>query len=148
MADTGRGEHEAAKGADLGERMLDCFEQMGAAGWGPLLIVGSDSPALPASTIAPFTNLLAGSPSVIGPADDGGYYAIGCRVPHPRMFEGVEWSSPQTLAQTVAALDRCGLLPAYLPRYYDIDTPDDLERLVADPGLGRHTRIWLDQNWR
>ncbi len=132
------------QGASLGERMLQCFEQMHAAGFGPLMIVGSDSPALSANLLAPWTDLLAQSPALLGPAEDGGYYAIGCREPHPRMFEGVEWSSPHTLAQTAAALARCGLEPAYLARHFDVDTPEDLARLQSEPHLGRHTRHWLE----
>ena len=73
------------QGANLGERMLRCFEGMHAAGFGPLLILGSDSPALAAATIAPWAELLAQAPSLIGPAEDGGYYAIGCRQPHSRI---------------------------------------------------------------
>jgi rSAM/selenodomain-associated transferase 1 len=131
-------------GADLGERLLHCFEQMQASGFGPLLILGSDSPALPSSTIAPWADLLLQSPSLLGPTADGGYYAIGCRRPHLQMFEAVEWSSPRTLVQTAAALERCGQPPAYLPQHYDVDTPEDLRRLAAEPHLGRHTRKWLN----
>jgi len=132
------------RGADLGQRMLHCFEQMHGAGFSPLLIAGSDSPALSASLLAPWTDLLAQFPALLGPAEDGGYYAIGCRDPHPRMFEGVEWSSSRTLAQTAAALQRCGLPPAYLPSHFDVDTPEDLTRLSGEPCLGRHTRHWLE----
>lgn len=135
------------RGSDLGERMLDCFRRMHAEGCGPLLILGSDSPSLPAATIAPWTELVSQTGAVLGPAADGGYYAIGCREPHPRMFERVEWSGPRTLAQTAVALERCGLPPAYLPAYYDIDTPQDLARLEAEPDFGRrtasHTWRWL-----
>ncbi|MBI3696872.1 MAG: TIGR04282 family arsenosugar biosynthesis glycosyltransferase [Acidobacteria bacterium] len=134
------------QGAGLGQRMLHCFDELHAAGFGPLLIVGSDSPALSANLLAPWTALLAQSPALLGPAEDGGYYAIGCRQPHPRMFEGVEWSSPRTLSQTAAALQRCGLPPAYLPSHFDVDTPEDLARLRAEPYLGRHTRRWLEHS--
>jgi rSAM/selenodomain-associated transferase 1 len=138
------------QGADLGERMLDCFGRMRAAGCAPLMILGSDSPALPAATIAPWTELVLQRGAVLGPAADGGYYAIGCRESHPRMFEGVEWSGPRTLAQTTAALERCGPPPAYLPAYYDIDTPEDLARLEGEPDFGRqtgrYTRRWLEEN--
>ena len=126
--------------------MLRCFVEMNAAGFDPLLIVGSDSPALTASTIAPWTGLLARSRSVVGPAEDGGYYAIGCHVPHPRMFEGVEWSGPRTLAQTVVALERCDMPVAYLPPHYDVDTPADLSRLALDPNLGPRSRQWLESD--
>src|SRR5713226_9773338 len=117
------------QGADLGDRMLHCFDELHAAGRPPLLILGSDSPALAPQTIAPWTGLLDRHPSLLGPAEDGGYYAIGCRPPHPQICDGVQWSSSHTLAQTQAALERCGLPPAYLPQHYDIDTPQDLDRL-------------------
>ena len=130
------------RGGDLGERMLHCFEEMHAAGSGPLLIVGSDSPALPADVLAPWTGLLGQFPALLGPAEDGGYYAIRCRQPHKRMFEGVEWSSARTLAQTAAALTRCGLEPGYLPPHFDVDTPEDLAGLCGDR-CGPRTRLWL-----
>ena len=131
------------QGGDLGERMLHCFEEMRAAGSGPLLIVGSDSPALSADVLAGWTDVLEQFPALLGPAEDGGYYAIGCRAPHTRMFEGVEWSSARTLVQTAAALGRCGLDPAYLPIHFDVDTPEDLARLSGEPSLGPRTRRWL-----
>ncbi len=134
------------KGADLGERMLRCFEEMQAAGHRPLLILGSDSPALAPETIAPWVELLGRHPSLLGPAEDGGYYAIGCRAPHPRMFERVEWSGPHTLAQTAAALEHCGLPPGYLPLHYDVDAPLDLERLRREVSLGQHTSRWLGEH--
>ncbi len=126
-------------GGDLGERMLACFDQMRAAGFGPLLILGSDSPVPP---IEAWLELLDQAPAGIGPADDGGYYAIGCRAPRAGMFEGVEWSTPRTLEQTMASLERCGMPVALLPRHYDIDTPESLTRLAAEPRLGEHTREW------
>lgn len=134
------------RGANLGDRMLHCWDEMQRAGFRPLLILGSDSPALTLASVAPWTELLETAASVLGPAEDGGYYAIGCRQPHPQMFDGVEWSSPRTLAQTAAALDRWGMPPAYLATHYDIDTPDDLVRLAREPHLGRHTREWLLQH--
>ncbi len=131
------------RGRDLGERMLHCFEDLDAGGFAPLLILGSDSPALPAAFLAGWTEKLADAPALLGPCDDGGYWAIGCRRPHAKMFEGVEWSSPRTLAQTEAALNRCGLAPAWLPLHYDVDTNEDLERLAAEPELPPHTLEWL-----
>ena len=131
------------RGSNLGERLWHCFREMQAAGHRPLLILGSDAPLTP-ELLAPWTGLLAASPALLGPAEDGGYWAIGCRAPHPRMFEGVEWSSPGTLAQTVTALERCGLPPAFLPSHYDIDTLQDLRRLAREPRLGVHTRRWLE----
>lgn len=135
------------RGGDLGKRMLRCFEEMQADGLGPLLILGSDSPALPPAFIAPWSERLTCVTALLGPAEDGGYYAIGCRTPHPRMFEGVNWSTRQTFAQTESALRRCGFQPAYLPMYYDVDTFEDLCRLSAESHLPPHTRRWLGKNF-
>ncbi len=136
------------RGANLGQRMLDCFTELQAGGYGPLLIVGSDSPALPPGHLEQWTEMLAQHAAVLGPAEDGGYWAMGCRAPHHQMFDGVEWSSPRTLAQTAVALSACGMPPAYLPQHYDVDTPEDLARLAAEPELPRHTRQWLRQNYK
>lgn len=131
------------RGADLGERMLRCFEEMAAAGFGPLLIVGSDTVGLTPERLGSWTDREA----TLGPAEDGGYWAVGCQTPHPRMFEGVKWSSPETLVQTVAAMQRCGMAASFLDRCYDVDTPEDLARLEAEPHVGRQVRSWLTK-WR
>lgn len=131
------------RGADLGERMLRCFEEMAAAGFGPLLIVGSDTAGLTPELLGSWRDREA----VLGPAEDGGYWAVGCRAPHPGMFEGVEWSSPETLVQTVAAMERCGMVASFLDTCYDVDTPEDLARLQAEPRVGPRVRAWLTR-WR
>jgi len=131
------------RGADLGERMLRCFEEMGAAGFGPLLILGSDTVGLTPELLGSWRDREA----VLGPAADGGYWAVGCQAPHPGMFEGVEWSSPETLAQTVAAMKRCGMVVSFLDTCYDVDTPEDLARLEAEPRVGPRVRAWL-ATWR
>jgi rSAM/selenodomain-associated transferase 1 len=131
------------RGADLGERMLRCFEEMAAAGFGPLLIVGSDTVGLTPDLLDSWMDREA----ALGPAEDGGYWAVGCQTPHPRMFEGVTWSSPETLVQTVAAMQRCGMAVSLLDTCYDVDTPEDLARLEAEPHAGPQVRSWLTK-WR
>jgi rSAM/selenodomain-associated transferase 1 len=131
------------QGASLGERMLQCFTGLHAAGYGPLLILGSDSPLLPAAALATWPALLVSAPALLGPTTDGGYYAVGCREPHPRMFEDVPWSTAATFTGTVAAFRRLGWEPALLPAHYDVDTPADLARLASEPSLPPHTRLAL-----
>jgi hypothetical protein len=118
---------------DLGRRMLGAFEHALNDGYGLALIVGSDAPGLPAAHIAAL--LESAADVALGPTADGGYYAIGCRRPHPRMFEGVRWSTPHALADTVAACARCGLSVHVGPAWFDIDEPADLERLRDYPPL-------------
>src|SRR5262245_57052760 len=127
---------------DLGLKMLHALSAALAMGREMACIVGSDAPALPAAHLRA---LCASSADVaLGPCEDGGYYAIACRRTHPRMFEGVEWSSPAALAQTEHAASRCGLTVARGPIWYDIDRPEDLLRLQRDGNLPAHTRRWFE----
>lgn len=109
---------------DLGERMLAALS-LGL----PAMIVGSDAPAIPDAHLAA---LLASAADVaLGPTEDGGFYAIAARRTHAGMFGGVEWSSGLELRQTIRACERCGLSVETGPRWFDIDTPEDLERARA-----------------
>ena len=113
----------AEQGAgDLGARM--------ARVPAPCLILGADSPHLPLGLLR---DALAAIPSydvVLGPADDGGYYLIGLRAPQPALFIGIAWSTEDVLAQTLAKADALGGTVRLTPPWYDLDTPDDLHRLV------------------
>jgi hypothetical protein len=128
----------------LGIRMLRCFEQLAAEGNRRMLIVGADSPTLPLAYLRMGFELLTQVDAVLGPTEDGGYYAVGCRGPHPGMFAGVEWSTDRTFEQTEAAFDRAGLSMARLPVWYDIDRYEDLQRLAEEPDLPVNTRRWLE----
>ena len=85
---------------------------------------------------------------VLGPAADGGYYAISCRRTHPGMFDGVEWSGPRALQGTVRAARQCGLTVTLGDTWFDIDTPDDLVRLARSPSLPPRTAAWLEKRRR
>jgi uncharacterized protein len=124
---------------DLGLKMLH------ALGGRRACIVGSDAPTLPISHI----EALLASPAdvALGPCDDGGYYAISCRRTHPEMFRGVEWSSAQALDQTEEAARRCSLSVERGPSWFDVDRPEELDRLLREGNLPRHTALWLNA-WR
>ncbi len=113
----------------LGERIRAALEQALAAGRPKALILGSDSPGLPAAHI----RALLASPAnaCLGPVDDGGFYAIACNKIAPAMFEGVRWSTGATLSDTVKALTSCGLSVELGPAWFDVDRPEDLTRLGA-----------------
>ncbi len=123
-------------GPDLGTRMAAAF----AAQAGPLLLIGSDCPALqPAHLVAAAQILLDepphGKDAVFIPAEDGGYVLVGLRCPQPQLFEAIEWGSERVMAQTRHRLSGLGLSWAELPWLWDIDRPADLLRLATLEGF-------------
>ena len=142
----GPGRVSLQRGEDLGRKMLHCFEDLHAQGHDRIVIVGSDSPTLPRQYLDQAFDLLGEVDAALGPAEDGGYYAVGCRRPRSDMFDDVAWSSEETLLQTEAGFRRAGLRSARLPSWYDVDTPGDLVRLAADPRLPSHTKDWLGRH--
>jgi rSAM/selenodomain-associated transferase 1 len=138
----------AQHGAGLGERMRHALAAVFAAGAQRVALIGSDTPHLPAGALAAaFAALREGADMALGPAEDGGYYLIGLRQPHPELFE-IEMGTPQVGAQTRARAAQQGLRVAQLPVNFDLDTAADLERLrarlAADPSLPAcRTRAWL-----
>ena len=131
------------RGVDLGERMLLCMEELIGRGHSRVLLLGSDSPTLPLEYIKEGFRSLDQNDAVLGPAEDGGYYAVGCRRTDPRMFSGVTWSSPETCSQTERALEAAGFKVGLLPIWYDIDTRAELARLAEEPALPSRTREWF-----
>lgn len=107
---------------DLGQRMGRAFHQSPP---GPVVIVGSDIPALRPSHIWSAFQALGRSEAVFGPSLDGGYWLIGLgrRRPAPRLFDGVRWSSGNELADTLENLR--GRSVELLDPLNDIDTIDD-----------------------
>jgi len=157
-------------GADLGARMSNAVRELLAQGRSGAVLVGSDHPAVDAETYRRAAALL-GSPArtgaavekgavavlgfgtretldvVLGPTHDGGYYLIGLTHPNPSLFGGIEWSTPKVLEDTLERLVVMRLEAAMLESGWDVDRPEDLERLrswleaTADrPALCRFTR--------
>jgi len=94
-----------------------------------VVVIGSDSPTLPTTTIRAAFETLKHTHVVLAPADDGGYVLIGLSCPVPSLFEGIDWSTPRVLQQTRQQLTASNTPFVELPGWYDIDTLDDLIRL-------------------
>lgn len=129
---------------DLGGKLRITLSRALAAGHAPVLILGSDSPGLPESHVRGLLELTADVK--IGPAEDGGFYGIAARRACPEMFDGVRWSTPQTLADTRNALERAGLSVETGDAWFDIDKPADLLKAMAAPLLGKRTAEWLHRS--
>lgn len=139
----------AQQGGSLGHRLSHVLATALDRGHRLVIAINSDSPTLPADRLgAAFAELDRPDIDVVlGPADDGGYYLIGWKQPHRRIVETVTMSTPNVLADTLAIADEDGLHVSLLDRWYDIDTPEDLERLRAEVAAGvpcgSHTRRFL-----
>jgi rSAM/selenodomain-associated transferase 1 len=138
------------RGGDLGERQLGLIEDTLAMGLQGALVMGTDSPTLPRESLDEAVSLVMARDVdvVLGPAEDGGYYLIGMRVPHRALFENLPWSTAAVLGRTLERAQRLGLRVACLPTWFDVDTGADLERLRAEldaspAGPPRHTRAFL-----
>jgi uncharacterized protein len=120
--------------AGLGYSLADAAADLLAAGYGSVCLVNSDSPTLPTSVLVEAAHrlLAAGDRVVLGPAEDGGYYCIGLKSPHLRLFEGIAWSTEHVFAQTLDRAREIGLDTAVLPRWYDVDDLASLRRLVGE----------------
>lgn len=119
------------RGHDLGERMKNSFFDAWHEGYLYAVITGSDIPDLPHSFVDDAFLKLQKNDVVIGPALDGGYYLIGFRrnTFFPGVFDGMSWGTETVCEKTLNKLESEGLLVATLPRWFDIDTPEDLRRL-------------------
>lgn len=117
------------RGGGLGDRLAAAMTDAAELGFGPLLVIGTDSPTLPRAYLAQALTMLAETAVVLGPTEDGGFYLLGTPRPLPELLEDVEWSTAEVLAQTVENARLHGHSIGFLPPWYDIDTPGDLERL-------------------
>ena len=94
----------------------------------PLLLVGMDTPQATAGHVGEACDALLapGTDAVLGPADDGGWWALGLRRPDASLLVGVPMSTSRTHAAQVARLRGAGLRVAALPQLRDVDTAADL----------------------
>jgi rSAM/selenodomain-associated transferase 1 len=118
----------------LGHSLADAARDLLAAGYGSVCLVNSDSPTLPTAFLVEAARVLRapGDRMVLGPAEDGGYYCIGLKRPHPRLFEEIAWSTPSVFAQTCDRASEIGLEWVVLPIWYDVDDAVSLRRLAAE----------------
>lgn len=110
---------------DLGARMQRLFDRMPP---GPVVIVGSDIPAIRPAHIASAFKRLGHADAVFGPAKDGGYWLVGLkRLPRGLApFKGVPWSTEQALAATLE--NSSGRRLAFVSTLGDVDCEADYRR--------------------
>lgn len=122
----------AQGGGDLGKRMQRVMDSIPP---GPVVVIGTDVPAVKPNHIHAALKALGRHDAVVGPSPDGGYWLFGLkRRPRvPRAFGSVAWSSREALTQTLANLS--GLSVASIVSLADVDEAQDLN--LAGSAVGR-----------
>lgn len=139
------------RGANLGERLAHALGEHFDLGYRRVAIMNSDGPTLPLSCLEEAFAALDDADVTLGIGHDGGYYLIGMKRLHPELFEGIDWSTPRVIPQTLAICRRLGLCVHELPEWYDVDVAEDLDRLrrdlAQDPGAAPRTWSFL-RSWK
>lgn len=127
------GAHLVAQSAgSLGERITAAFDQAFALQARRAVIVGSDSPTLPAPILEACFEGLGSADVTLVPTEDGGFAAMGLSRPQPRLFDQVAWSTNQALHDVCVNAAKAELAVALMPAWYDVDDGLGLGRLAAD----------------
>ena len=113
------------QGRDLGERLERAFRRLLAA-HSAAVVIGTDSPLLPARVVREALSELRACDAVLGPCPDGGFYLIGLRCLPRGLFRGVRWSSRFAFRDVLGSLSSHGLIASVLSPLADVDRLADL----------------------
>ncbi|HEX4787015.1 MAG TPA: DUF2064 domain-containing protein [Actinospica sp.] len=118
----------------LDVRLAGAFAAAARLDAGPALLIGMDTPQASTSVLDEALRAMAWDPAAegrchdaaFGPAEDGGFWALGLREPaHARttsLLLGVPMSAPDTGAVQLRRLEKAGLEVLRLPMLRDVDT--------------------------
>lgn len=88
-------------GNDLGERMLNAFQNGFQDNYKKIIIIGSDMYDIDTKDIDNAFRELENHEYVIGPALDGGYYLLGMKSLNSEVFKNKEWGTSSVLKETL-----------------------------------------------
>jgi uncharacterized protein len=151
---------------NFGDCLYHTICEIFARGHAAAVVLNADSPSLPTALLNETAEMLAapGDRAVLGPSNDGGYYLLGLKAPHRRMFDDIAWSTESVAEQTLERARGIKLDVHLLPEWYDVDDIDCLRRLhgelpwpepasrptdarKAQPHHARHTAALLHRLW-
>ncbi|MGH9041804.1 MAG: TIGR04282 family arsenosugar biosynthesis glycosyltransferase [Acidimicrobiia bacterium] len=127
----------------LDARLAVALTDVGGARAGePTLVIGMDTPQVTASLLDTALHRLEDPDvdAVLGPAADGGWWALGLRRPDPAATLGVPMSTPYTGAAQRRRLEALGLRVADLVELRDVDVMEDARAVAAQVPGSRFAR--------
>jgi rSAM/selenodomain-associated transferase 1 len=119
---------------NFGDCLLRALTSLLDRGHAAACVINSDSPTLPTAFLTAAVRALSepGERIVLGPCEDGGYYLLGLKRVHRRLFTDIDWSTAHVCRQTAERAAELGLPIFWLNPWYDVDDSPSLERLHAD----------------
>lgn len=131
----------AQRGQDFAERLANAHLDVPAGG--PVVQVGMDTPQVTAADLREVAGAMESHDAVLGPAEDGGWWALGLRRPEgAKALRGVPMSTPTTYADTRAALIAAGLQVGAVLTLRDVDTEADAHAVAAAAADGEFGQAW------
>jgi len=94
-----------------------------------VIAMGADTPGLPQDRLEAARKLLTTHDSVIGPAEDGGFYLLGLKRCPSNLLRGLPWGAPETYQRTTDRLRTRGFSFIALKPWFDVDRPEDVKAL-------------------
>jgi rSAM/selenodomain-associated transferase 1 len=115
------------RGSAFGDRLANAHADVASRFPGlPVVQVGMDTPQVPTSLLTSALSRLREADAALGPATDGGWWALGLRRPaDAHVLRDVPMSTSDTGAATMYALRSLGLRVELLPVLSDVDTMAD-----------------------
>jgi hypothetical protein len=138
----------AQQGAGLAAALTSVFAQFTGRGR-RVVAFNSDSPHLPVSVLMSAFDVLTAHDVAIGPTHDGGYYLVGAKDSHARLFHGDGMGTNSALNALLTRARELQLSVGFTAEFYDVDVEGDLTRLAAElefaPSMAPQTAAWLRQ---
>ena len=120
---------EVQSGEDLGAKMKNSFYDAFENNYRKVVLIGSDIYDLESYHINEAFKKLDTNDVVMGPALDGGYYLIGLKKMHPKIFDNKRWGSSTVRKDTLKNLEKVDV--HLLPILNDVDVIEDIEHHPA-----------------
>jgi rSAM/selenodomain-associated transferase 1 len=133
---------------DFGDCLFAAVAGLFDRGHRSAVVLNSDSPTLPTALLVETAQVLErpGDRVVLGPAHDGGYYLLGLKAPHRRLFQDIAWSTEHVARQTLDRAAELGLSVHVLPEWYDVDDVRALRMLQEELFEGGSFAVELRPN--
>ncbi len=125
-------------GNDLGERMLNAFQEGFNSGFEKIIIIGSDMYHLSQADLEEAFLRLEEHDYVVGPAEDGGYYLLGMKSLKKEVFQNKSWGTDTVLSDTLKDLQSGSIF--MLPERNDVDYYEDIKNIEAFQPFLKHIK--------